>query len=78
MAKKKAVQAHVINDSCCNCRFWNRLDDSEQTPEYDVIGECRRYPPTVLGINEFTDAAMQSFPEMEAQHWCGEHHRTVN
>ena len=53
MARKKAVvPAHILHDSCCNCRFWRRLDDSEQIPEADVIGECRRYPPTVCGPDE--------------------------
>lgn len=71
MARKKEA-ANIIHDSCCNCRFWQRLDDSAQVPGDDVAGECRRYPPTVvheLGL---------VLPEVEAQFWCGEHGRTVN
>lgn len=77
MARKKQVQAHVINDSCFTCRFWRRLDDGEQIPDADVIGECRRHPPTVMGI-DLNDAPVQALPETEAQFVCGEHHRQVN
>lgn len=76
VARKKQLPAHIINDSCCNCRFWRRLDDSEQIPEGDVIGECRRYPPTVFGI-EINDATIQALPETEAQFFCGEHGRPI-
>lgn len=78
MAKRKAVPAHIIHDSCANCRFWRRLDESEQIPDADVLGECRRYPPVVFGIDEGTDAPVQSLPEVEARFCCGEHGRTIN
>lgn len=78
MPRKKAMPVNVIHDSCANCRFWRRLDDSEQIPEADVIGECRRYPPVVFGLDLGTEAPIQSFPETEAQTCCGEHGRAVN
>ena len=78
MAKKKETPAHIIHDSCCNCRYWARLDESEQIPEADVIGECRRYPPTVVGIDLGTDEPFQALPEVEARFCCGEHGRVMN
>jgi hypothetical protein len=78
MAKKKQTEAHIIHDSCCNCRYWRRLDDSAQIPAADVTGECIRYPPRVFGIDEGTDAPLQALPEVEARFCCGEHHRTIN
>lgn len=77
MVRKKEVPAHIINDSCCNCRFYDRLDDSQQMPAEDVLGECRRFPPVVIGLDD-GDNGIQVLPIVEAQHWCGEHGRTVN
>jgi hypothetical protein len=76
MAKKR--DAHVIHDSCCNCRYWRRLDDSKQIPAADVLGKCLRYPPQVFGIDNATDEALQTLPLVEARHICGEHGRAVN
>lgn len=78
MAHKKTVPPHIIHDSCANCRFWRRLDDSKQLPAEDVIGECRRYPPAVFGIDDGTDEPLQALPEVEARFCCGEHGRQVN
>lgn len=79
MARKpKQEAAHVLHDSCTNCRFWRRLDDSDQIPEEDVIGECRRYPPVVFALDEATDAPIQALPEVEARFCCGEHGRVIN
>lgn len=77
MAKKPAA-AHVIHDSCCNCRYWRRLDDGKQIPAADVIGECRRYPPTVFEIEDSTGEPIQALPETEARFCCGEHGRAIN
>lgn len=78
MARKKAEPAHIIHDSCANCRFWRRMDDSMQLPAEDVLGECLRYPPSVFGLEEGTDEPLQALPEVEAQFCCGEHGRAVN
>lgn len=75
--KPKPQPAHVIHDSCTNCRFWRRLDDSEQIPEADVIGECRRYPPTVIGLDMGEDP-VQALAEVEARFYCGCHQRSIN
>lgn len=76
--KKNLVEAHVIYDSCSNCRFWRRLDDSAQIPDADVIGECKRYPPTVVGIDVGTDGPIEALPEVLARDYCGEHGRVIN
>lgn len=79
MAKaKKPTPSHVLHDSCCNCRFWRRLDDPEQMPHADVIGECRRYPPTLIELDAGTDEPIQALPQVEARFYCGEHHRAIN
>ncbi|MFA6204444.1 MAG: hypothetical protein WC710_14800 [Gallionella sp.] len=78
MARKpKQEPAHVIHDSCCNCMYWRRLDDSDQLPDADVIGECRRYPPAVFGLDHM-DEPIQALPEVKARFYCGEHHRAIN
>lgn len=78
MAKKpRKLEPHVIHDSCYNCMHWRRLDDGEQIPDADVIGECRRSPPTVIGIDD-RDEPVQALPEVEARFCCGEHHRQIN
>lgn len=78
VSKKKPLEAHVIHDSCTNCRHWHRLDDSDQVPKADVVGECRRYPPSVIEIDEGTEAPIQALPEVEARFCCGEHGRAIN
>ena len=75
--KPKSPPPHVIHDSCTNCWHWHRLDDSEQIPEADVIGECRRYPPRVFGL-DINDGPIQALPETEARFCCGEHTRPMN
>lgn len=74
--RKAELEPHVLHDSCYNCRHWRRLDDGEQVPEADVIGECRRYPPSVFGIDD-RDEPVQALPEVEARFCCGEHHRSI-
>lgn len=73
MAKKPKVEY----PRCFNCRHWDRLDDVDQMPAEDVLGECLRYPPTVTGRDD-GDATMQDLPIVEAQHRCGEHGPVMN
>jgi hypothetical protein len=75
MAKKKTdwLQQSV----CGNCRHFRRLHDSDQIPTEDVLGECLRYPPTVIGINE-DEQVEQGLPIVEARHQCGEHGGVIN
>lgn len=71
MARKE--QDYLAQERCGNCRYWRRLDDVEQMPEEDVLGECHRYPPVIVSVE-----GEQALPICEAQHWCGEHGRSVN
>lgn len=75
MARKK-LDARVVYDGCSNCRFWRRLDDSDQLPAEDVLGDCLRYPPSVVGVED--GETVQALPIVEAQHLCGEHSKMVN
>lgn len=68
MAKKK-VEPVVIHNNCGNCRFFQPLEDD--------IGDCLRYPPTVVDIDP-NDVPIQANPVVEARHCCGEHSRTIN
>ncbi|HEY6021092.1 MAG TPA: hypothetical protein VIY48_14650 [Candidatus Paceibacterota bacterium] len=76
MARKKTASDYLACNRCGNCKHWRRLDDSDQMPAEDVLGECLRYPPTVTGVED--GEAVQTLPICEAQHWCGEHGMPVN
>lgn len=80
MAKRtaKKQKSFLEQSRCGNCRHWRRLDDSDQMPSEDVLGECLRYPPNVVGLQEGTDEAIQILPIVEAQHHCGEHGGVLN
>ena len=77
MAKKKTAADYLAQSCCGNCSRWRRLRDSDQLPAEDVLGECLRYPPTVIGLDE-NDQISQALPVVEAQHTCGEHGRVIN
>lgn len=47
-----------------------------QLPAEDVLGDCLRYPPSVIGLDD--GEVLQGVPVVEAQHFCGEHGRAVN
>lgn len=70
--KPKTSNEYLALSRCVNCRHWMRLDDSEQMPAEDVLGECLRYPPKVLGLTEDGET-VQGLPIVEARHYCGEH-----
>lgn len=55
---------------CQNCRF------------YVVAGNCRRYPPTLVGLPTTEEAKQygnsyidwwQAWPAVSVDDWCGEH-----
>lgn len=75
---KKEKESFLASSRCGNCRHWRRLDDSDQMPAEDVLGECLRFPPSVVGLQEGTDEAIQILPVVEAQHLCGEHGRHLS
>lgn len=79
MAKRtvKEKECFLVQSRCGNCRYWRRLDDSDQMPAEDVLGDCVRFPPSVVGVTEDGEA-VQTVPIVEAQHWCGEHGVVVN
>lgn len=76
MKKKKTPADYLAATVCGNCRHWRRLDDSEQMPREDVLGECLRHPPRVVAVED--GEAIQALPITEAQHYCGEHGPQVN
>lgn len=78
MAKKPVKADFLAQSACGNCKHWRRLDDSEQLPREDVLGECLRYPPAVVGLEEGSGEAIQIMPVVEARHYCGEHGYRVN
>lgn len=79
MAKRigKEKECFLVKTRCGNCRFWRRLDDTDQMPAEDVLGDCLRLPPMVVGVTEDGEA-VQAVPVVEAQHWCGEHGAVLN
>lgn len=56
---------------CFTCRHWKRLEDVDQMPAEDLLGDCMRFPPVVIGIND-EDEVVQGIPITEARHYCGE------
>lgn len=76
MAKKRTPTDYLAQSRCGNCRHWRRLEDSDQLPAEDVLGECMFFPPTVVGVEE--GEAIQMLPICEAQHYCGQHGRTLS
>ncbi|ODT88114.1 MAG: hypothetical protein ABS78_09490 [Phenylobacterium sp. SCN 70-31] len=52
--------------TCKTCPFWLVWRRGTRTAE-QVVGTCKRYPPTVLV------GAGQALPHMHEQDWCGEH-----
>ena len=54
----------MTTNTCKTCRFWAEFDK-------DVMGDCRRYPPTILSISEDNDTLTGS-PMVHADNWCGE------
>jgi hypothetical protein len=47
---------------CSECMFWNREE---------LRGQCRRYPPSVVGIG-MDGQANTRFPMTHQGDWCGE------
>lgn len=66
-----------MNDQRCKtCRFWQVIDE-------DTLGNCRRYPPTLIqtdhlnevckdALDELGTATLGIFPSTAAMEWCGE------
>lgn len=73
---KKEKESFLARSRCGNCRHWRLLDDSDQMPSQDVLGECMFFPPTVVGVED--GEAVQTLPIVEAQHWCGQHGRNLS
>ena len=48
---------------CYNCRFFYQL-------ESDELGECRKKPPVVAGIDE-KNRIITAFPNVEKYEFCG-------
>lgn len=70
--KPKTLADYLAQSVCGNCRHWQRLDDKDQMPAEDLLGECLRFPPTIYGENE-DGQTLQGLPIVEARHKCGEH-----
>lgn len=75
--KLKTSAEYLAMPVCGNCRCWQRLDDKDQMPAEDVLGECLRYPPAIYGETE-EGHTLQGLPIVEARHRCGEHGPQLN
>lgn len=51
-------------NTCKTCRFYEEMCKDE-------VGDCHRYPPTILSISEYDDTST-SFPMVDVNNWCGE------
>lgn len=50
---------------CQTCRFWEVFDEAAG------MGDCHRYPPTVLSTSDYGDCETVE-PIVHSTHWCGE------
>ena len=55
-----------MEQMCKTCRYWEKLADL--VSGHIVVGDCRRYPPTVCQA----DSTRALFPCVEEEAWCGE------
>lgn len=54
---------------CGQCRFWAKIVPDAS----NVMGECRRFPPTLGGEHIFyTVNGFNRFPRTMFASWCGE------
>lgn len=63
---------------CKDCKWWFYIDVLQDAPKQS-FGECRRYPPAVIGAmcNRSTifleDNELDGvFPNTNSWYWCGE------
>jgi hypothetical protein len=52
---------------CENCLHWSFEAESGSYK----IGDCHRYPPTVIATSDYGDCDI-AFPQVGATQWCGE------
>lgn len=66
---KKAVPKKSFNipSVCGNCRHWRKHPDTDPK---DPSGDCKRYPPTVVSMEEHGLAATN--PATNSTDFCGE------
>lgn len=64
--------AEELPDECCaKCRFWREPTEDEITKYGEgVLGECYRYPPTMLMVD---GRAESWYPDTGDDEWCGEY-----
>lgn len=65
MSVKKKIPADCL-PACQHCSFF--IADPK-----DDIGFCRRYPPTLIPLEDGEVEA--TFPVVSRDEWCGEFHR---
>jgi hypothetical protein len=72
------VELPTVGETCETCRFWVVTEEDYSESHFDdgTLGECRRYPPTVVGTPSFRelDDVTEStcHPAICYDHWCGE------
>ena len=73
MPRRKALKLTIDRGCCGHCFHWRPLEEGRQIASEDTAGECLRYPPVIVTLEEGTDEPMQAVPITMAQHRCGEH-----
>lgn len=60
---------------CENCRF---VSKGELNKDLERALHCRRFPPLALSVPTQQGLAIATvFPEVSADHWCGEYEPTL-
>lgn len=65
-------------ERCDGCRYWRKIDSSRDDDH--IIGECRRYAPTIVAgmvpegatMDAFDEHERRIWPETDDSDWCGE------
>jgi hypothetical protein len=63
MEQEKGSKPEIL--ACFYCLYWQGPWVKERHK-----GQCRRYPPTLLG--DAVEGCIQEWPDMSPDSWCGE------
>lgn len=59
---------------CADCRYSQVDHEPDEGYDDGPLLRCHRYPPTVFGLD---GEATQTWPNVRAEDWCGEHRKAA-
>lgn len=55
---------------CAKCGFWSPPTEEELAKDPNEMGECLRYPPTLVIVHGIPESW---YPDVWGHEWCGEY-----